>query len=151
MRSKYAALGIVLLMMAAAGSYSASTGDDSAGVLTGFTTADPTSGSQGKISDVALTIDFGSGSEQVSEFITADEGMNALEVLKNNHDIEGQEYAGMGYFITGIDGVTQDSEHSWLFFVDGTPAQASADNVIVEEGMEIKFMYLSNDDAMGYF
>ncbi|NOX71294.1 MAG: DUF4430 domain-containing protein [Candidatus Micrarchaeota archaeon] len=78
-------------------------------------------------------------------------GTDVLSVLKTEHDVSGKEYAGMGFFITEIDGVKQDEGHSWLFFVNGKPASASVDNTIVEEDVQIEFRFLSNDEAMKYF
>ena len=91
-----------------------------------------------------------------SEHITTDmydvpRGTDVLSILEMKHSVAGKEYAGMGFFITEIDGIKQDESHSWLFFVNGKPASASADNTIVEEDAQIEFRFLSNNEAMKYF
>ena len=105
--------------------------------------------SSGKNIHVLLSINY-------SEHITTDmydvpRGTDVLSILEMKHSVAGKEYAGMGFFITEIDGIKQDESHSWLFFVNGKPASASADNTIVEEDAQIEFRFLSNNEAMKYF
>jgi hypothetical protein len=54
------------------------------------------------------------------------EGKNALELLKQNHRVETQEFASIGEFVKSIDGVAPDSTHFWAFYLNGQQAQVGA-------------------------
>jgi len=78
-------------------------------------------------------------------------GTTVLEVLESIADVETKEYTGMGKLVTSIDGVKQDSEHSWLYFVNGELASISVDNYKLSEDSSFTFKYLSSEEALKYF
>ena len=112
-------------------------------------TAKQSSISSEKSVSAELTINY--GSRRIREIYSIPSGTDALAMLKLKHDVSGREYAGIGFFITGIDGTNQDKGHSWLFFVDGKPASSSAGNTIIKEDTQIEFRFLPNDETMKYF
>lgn len=54
------------------------------------------------------------------------EGKNALELLKQSHEVETKSYEGLGELVTSIDGVAADSKHFWALYVNGQQSQVGA-------------------------
>ncbi len=99
---------------------------------------------------VTVSVDYGGGRMKTNE-VSVREGESVLSALRKSHDVDGKEYEGMGFFITAIDDVKQDDSHSWIFFIDGKPAEKAASAIKVSDGMKVEFRYLSNDEAMKLF
>ena len=81
-----------------------------------------------------------------SEHLT---GYTAYDVLKSHVEKQGielkiKEY-GFGVFIEQIGDKIGDKNNFWLYYVNGKPANASADRVKVELGDVIKFEWTSNN------
>ncbi len=57
---------------------------------------------------------------------TGVEGVTALELLKQKHEVETDSFEGVGEFVVSIDGVKADSKHFWSFYVNGQQAQVGA-------------------------
>jgi hypothetical protein len=54
-------------------------------------------------------------------------GKNALEILKEKHEVKTQEFSGIGEFVTAIDGVEADSKTNfWSFYVNGRQSPLGA-------------------------
>ena len=87
------------------------------------------------------------GSSASSESVSVPEGSTALDCLSAGHFVDGRTYAGMGYFVTAIDGLEQDMDHSWMFFVDGSLPLSSVDTTPVAHGSVVEFRYMRNEDA----
>ena len=98
---------------------------------------------------VNAKIDF--GTSEKNRMIEVKNGTTVLEVLESIADVETKEYTGMGKLVTSIDGVKQDSEHSWLYFVNGELASISVDNYKLSEDSSFTFKYLSSEEALKYF
>lgn len=54
------------------------------------------------------------------------EGQNALELLKQSHEVETESYEGIGEMVTSIDGTASDSTHFWSLYVNGQQSQVGA-------------------------
>lgn len=55
------------------------------------------------------------------------EGKNALELLKDNHQVTADSY-DFGEFVTGIDGQLADETTFWAFYINGEQAQVGAED-----------------------
>ena len=82
------------------------------------------------------------------------ENSTAFDVLKKKFDVEYTE-SEYGVFIIGIktpyDWINQDSEHFWMWFINGELAEVSADYYYAQKGDNITFKYLSSEESMAYF
>ena len=62
------------------------------------------------------------------------EGKNALELLKQMHQVQTKNYDGLGELVTSIDGVVADSKHFWSLYVNEQQAQVGASELIAKTG-----------------
>lgn len=53
------------------------------------------------------------------------EGKNALELLKDNHEVATDVY-DFGELVTGIDGLSAEESNFWAFYINGEQAQVGA-------------------------
>lgn len=67
------------------------------------------------------------------------EGKTALELLKAGHDVQTQNFAGIGEFVTSIDGKASGSTHFWAFYVNGQMAQTGAGQYVTQNGELIEW------------
>lgn len=54
------------------------------------------------------------------------DNQSALQILKAKYQVETEEYAGMGEFVTSINGVKPASDQFWAFYVNGKSSQVGA-------------------------
>ena len=66
------------------------------------------------------------------------DGKNALELLKANHQVEAKHYS-FGDLVTGIDGVTPDSKHFWALYINDKFSQVGASSYITKSSDTIKW------------
>jgi hypothetical protein len=67
-------------------------------------------------------------------------GKTALEILKKSHKIETKDFAGVGEFVTAIDGIkAEDSKNFWAFYVNGTMASEGASTYKTKNGEKIEW------------
>ncbi|MDI6826556.1 MAG: DUF4430 domain-containing protein [Candidatus Aenigmarchaeota archaeon] len=97
---------------------------------------------------VEARIDF--GTSEKNKRVEVQNGTTVFEVLKSIATVEYKEYAGMGKFVTSIDGVAQNSTHSWMYYVNDEYAQVACDKYALTEDASFTFKYMSNEEAMGY-
>ena len=97
---------------------------------------------------INLTIDYGDHAN--SEILSVSNRSTVFDALNQTHNVSYKEYS-IGVFITSIDGISQDSEHSWLYFVNGKLPSISADNYVLNGNESVIFKYVSNTEAMKYF
>jgi hypothetical protein len=64
--------------------------------------------------------------------------------------VEYKEFAGMGKFVISIDGIAQNSTHSWMYFVDDRLAGVACDKYTLTKDSSFLFKYMSNEEAMEY-
>jgi hypothetical protein len=71
----------------------------------------------------------GESVQQVPESLISYQGIdgrNALELLKESHNVETQDFGDLGEFVKSIDGIEPAVTHFWGFYVDGKQAQVGA-------------------------
>ena len=71
----------------------------------------------------------------------ADEGKNALDLLKSGHTIETKTFSGIGEYVTTIDGKKEDSKHFWALYVNGKQSQVGASDYKVKAGDKIEWKF----------
>lgn len=98
----------------------------------------------------ALSLEINYGENIKKESLEIRNGTTAFQVLNNTHTVKYNEYS-FGYFITGVDGIEQNATHSWLYFVNGLPPTLSVDRYVLEEGDNLSFRFLSNEESLKYF
>ncbi len=96
-----------------------------------------------------MNIDFGTSKKTMK--IEVSNGTSVLSILEDVANVDSVEYRGLGKMVTGIDGVAQDSNHSWLYFVNGKLPSIAVDKYHLTENSSVVFLYLSNNEAMKYF
>lgn len=107
----------------------------------------PGQSATGKMS-VFLTIDYGTKKSQ--KILTVDNQTTAFAVLNQTHSVGYKEYS-MGYFITSIGNKSQNSTHSWLYFVNQEPPEISVDNYHLSDQDNLTFAFISNNESMKFF
>lgn len=75
---------------------------------------------------------------------------SAFDALKRVAVVDYKIYA-TGVFITEINGVRQDENHYWLYFVNGELPEVGCDYYHPKDGDVITFRYLSTEEAAKYF
>jgi hypothetical protein len=66
------------------------------------------------------------------------DGKNALTLLQVGHRVDVKHYS-FGDMVTGIDGVTPDSNHFWAMYVNGQFSQVGASSYITKNSDTIKW------------
>lgn len=97
-----------------------------------------------------MNLNIESGNAKSSQKIEV-EGITAFAILNSTAKVNYTEYKGMGRFITSINGVAQNSTHSWMYFVNGNLSVVSADNYYPNNNDNISFVFMSNAEAGKYF
>lgn len=67
------------------------------------------------------------------------DGRNALDLLKETHNVETQEFSGIGEFVNSIDGIEPDSSHFWGFYINDQQAQVGASQYETSSGDVIEW------------
>jgi hypothetical protein len=94
---------------------------------------------------VTIAVDFGD-----SLFAEPVAAYSAFDAINKTHSIGYRNYAN-GYFVTAIDSVTENSTHSWGYFVNGQLPMMSADSYAVKEGDNVTFILMENEKFYEYF
>lgn len=68
------------------------------------------------------------------------EGENAFELLKENADVEFEQY-DFGVFVSSINGVSGNNEYFWSLYVNGEQSMTGADQTILNEGDLVEWRY----------
>ena len=89
-----------------------------------------------------MTIEFGM-SNASSKMMTVNNGTVVFDVLNSTNSVGYKEYAGLGMFITGINGVNQNSTHYWFFYVNGDLAKVSSDKRALHDDSDVLFKFTS--------
>jgi len=66
------------------------------------------------------------------------EGKSALELLKNQHQVETQPF-GNDEFVQSINGIKPEPNQFWAFYVNGAQAQVGAGSYITKDGDQIEW------------
>ncbi|HYE22627.1 MAG TPA: DUF4430 domain-containing protein [Verrucomicrobiae bacterium] len=94
---------------------------------------------QSIVSDTELSQLPDQGTAQTSVRYNGQDGKNAMELLKASHQVETKDYAGLGEFVTGIDGVDSDSTTFWSFYVNGTQSTVGASQYVTKNSDVIEW------------
>jgi hypothetical protein len=70
---------------------------------------------------------------------TGQDGRTAMDLLKENYNVETGSFGELGEFVKSIDGVEPDSTHFWAFYVNGQIAQVGADTFVTSSVDEIEW------------
>lgn len=76
--------------------------------------------------------------------------MTAFDMLVEKAEIGYKNY-DFGRLITSIDGLEQDQNHYWMFFVNGKTPSLSSDQYVIKSDDVISFRYLGAEEANEYF
>ncbi len=60
---------------------------------------------------------------------------------KNNFSFQSKEYPGMGQFIESINGVKNNRDQNWIYYVNGKKAEIGVSNYKVNNGDIISWKY----------
>ncbi|MFH1237117.1 MAG: DUF4430 domain-containing protein [Candidatus Aenigmatarchaeota archaeon] len=74
----------------------------------------------------------------------------AFDALKHVASVDYNMYS-TGIFITGINGIKQNTGHYWMFFVNDEMPDVGSDFYYPVSGDVIKFKYMTAEEAAGYF
>ena len=102
--------------------------------------------------EVEFEIDYpdGSGMEDVNATIATVAGTSALEMLMSYAEDEGFEVVldenSPTIYITSINGVEQTNDAGWVYKIDDEITMDEASEIILTEGMEVTWEYMSWSD-----
>lgn len=68
------------------------------------------------------------------------DSMTVLDLLKASHQVEYQSTMS-GAFVTAVDSVTNDTDHSWLYSVNDSMAQMACDKYVTAPGDRVKWHF----------
>ncbi|MCD6402976.1 MAG: DUF4430 domain-containing protein [Candidatus Aenigmarchaeota archaeon] len=91
------------------------------------------------------------GSHKASTLIKTENVSTVFDVLSSVYTIKYKDYGDMGIFLTSINNVSQNSSHSWIYFVNGKLADKAADKYILFRNSTIEWKYMKNNDIMKLF
>jgi len=135
MNSRYLLTGILLVALVAIISLGL------AGI-TGFIVSDG--------GNLEVQVDIDNGVNTTTHIVTLNPKESAFDALKRVAVVDYRIYA-TGIFITGINGIMQDENHYWLYFVNGKMPEVGCDFYYPKDGDVITFRYLTAKEARGYF
>ena len=110
----------------------------------GFTTGKV----RGNQIEVNLTVDFGNYTK--TQIVRVNNGTTVFDVLNSKTSVSYKNYS-TGRFVTGINGVMQDKEHYWIYFVNGKPPMMAVDKYRLMGDSTVTFRYMSAEEAMKIF
>jgi len=138
MNSRYLLLGAVVLVLAVAGSMQLAQ-------ITGFTA---TGGAVTRTQEIQVVINDGA---KVSIYpVTLNQRETAFDALKR---VATPDYRMRvpSVYITSINGIKEDSEHTWIFLVNEKMPAVACDYYYPVGGDVVKFSYMTAEEAAKYF
>jgi len=97
----------------------------------------------------SLIVDFGNRVEK--KIVTTENGSTVFDVLNKTYEFEWKEYGELGKMILSINGMKQNSTHSWIYYVNGILADKAADKYVLTTNSTIEWFFLKNEDIMKLF
>lgn len=94
------------------------------------------SGADGPATSLVVTRDFGGATVSPAESVKTTPGLTVLRQLEGTHKIE-TKYNGR--YVSAIDGVKEDGDSSWLFYVDGIESRTGATGVRLKPGQRVQW------------
>lgn len=100
---------------------------------------------------VNITIDFGNNKAvyQTFDYQESQSAFGLLESLAEMEliEMETQQY-DFGIFVKSINGKESSAEISWIYFVNGEPAQVAADQYKLKSGDVVEWKYIAPDSSL---
>lgn len=85
--------------------------------------------------------------EDIEAAMTVEEGTSVIDMLYSYADANGIEVlldeSSPSLYVTSIDGVEQSNDAGWVYMINDEMVMDAADQLIVEEGMEVTWEYMS--------
>lgn len=94
------------------------------------------SSTDGPSTSVVVTRDFGASTVSKSEAVPATAGLTVLRQLETGHKVE---TAYGGRYVKTIDGVSEDGDSSWLFYVDGIESKVGATSIRLKPSQQVQW------------
>jgi hypothetical protein len=91
---------------------------------------------QGPATHLVVTRDFGAAELSPSESVAATNGLTALRQLETGHKVV-TGYGGR--YVKSIDDHAEDSDNSWLFYVDGIESRVGATSTRLKPGQTVQW------------
>lgn len=93
-------------------------------------------GASGPQTTLSITRDF--GQQQLGELdeVPATAGLTAMRQLASTHDVT-TSYGGR--YVDSVDGLKEDAERSWLFYIDGVEAERGATSKRLAGGERVQW------------
>jgi len=96
-----------------------------------------------------LTVSFGNRVE--SRIVALPNGSTVFDLLNKSYSMKYKEYGNMGKMILAIDGVEQNSTHSWIYYVNGKFADRASDKYPLIQDSKVEWYFMKNEDIMSIF
>lgn len=116
-------------------------------------------GSDAKMINVAIEIDYPDVDDEdlekaekkdIEDKMKVEEGTSVIDMLYSYADANGIDVVldetSPTIYVISIDGVEQSADAGWIYEVNDEMTMEAADELIVEEGMEITWKYASWDE-----
>jgi hypothetical protein len=94
------------------------------------------SGSTGPATSITITRDFGASVIAQTETVDSTPGLTALRQLETVHKVT-TGYGGR--YVKSIDATAEDSDSSWLFYVDGIESKVGATSTRLKPGQVVQW------------
>ncbi|MFB6174613.1 MAG: DUF4430 domain-containing protein [Candidatus Nanohalobium sp.] len=93
---------------------------------------------------VNLTVDYGNSVD--SKIVRVNNTSSAFHALNATYPVEYQE-SSFGLYITGINGVSSNKTHYWIYKVDGEAPKVGAGQYELTGGEKVTFSLMSSQEA----
>jgi hypothetical protein len=80
------------------------------------------------------------GSDEIIIELETRAGASVFELLKETHQIV-YDSSSMGVFIESIDGIVNEGDKYWIYYVNGQPATTACDKYVVKSDDSIVWIY----------
>lgn len=91
---------------------------------------------QGPSTSVVVTRDFGASTVAKEASVSSTSGLTVLRQLETGNKVE---TAYGGRYVSSIDGVKEDGDSSWLFYVDGVESKLGATSVRLKPSQQVQW------------
>lgn len=98
-----------------------------------------------------VQVNIHDGDKALTHDVTITPKESALDALVRVAVVDYKTQGEMGAFVTGINGVNQDDEHYWLYFVNDEMPSIACSHYHPNDGDVITFRYLTAGEAAEYF
>lgn len=94
------------------------------------------SGASGEQTDLIVTRDFGASMVAEGRVVPLTAGLTAMRQLQASNKVEN---SFGGRYVQSIDGVAEDADSAWLFYVDGIESTTGASSVRLKPGQAVQW------------